>query len=224
MDDRYDKSPGSFFYDATRPIAREWFQQKGEFQDILMQAFAVTAKGKWLDLIAEDHGLTRAPDESDESLRERILKQKRNPERGGSLSDYERWALSVTGVTYAKAIEFTRGIGTVDIIAGGTVPDYVERVQEVIDNRKPGGVDAVVRPVRKQRVVVTVKVTGLDHDKAKQVIESFLRTIGIGGTLYVSRLLSAVIAAGASDVEMITPTQNVTLYTDTQIDPEVTVE
>ncbi|ASJ54402.1 hypothetical protein BP422_13050 [Brevibacillus formosus] len=223
LDDRYDKSSGSFYFDATRPIAIEWYKQKGKFQDILMQAFAVTATGKWLDLIAEDHGLKRASGESDESLRDRILQQKRNPERGGSITDYERWALSVTGCTYAKAIDFTRGIGTVDVVVGGTVADLIEMVQEVIDKRKPGGVDAVVRPVRMQTVPITVKVTGMDKEKAQEAITAFLRTIGVGGTLLVSRVLVAVIAAGATDASMITPMQNFTLYPDAQMDPVVTV-
>lgn len=222
--DDLDKSEGSIIYDALAPIALELFIQQEKFREILEQAFAVTAKGEYLDQIAEDHGLKRAPGESDESLRERILQQKRNPERGGAEADYVRWALKVTGTTYAKAIDMARGIGTVDVVVGGTIPDLVERVQEEINRRKPSGVDAVVRRVRMQTVPIIVQAIGIEAEKAKQAILDYTRTIGVGGTLYAARILSAVINAGAADASMVTPTENVILFPDTQIDPVVTIE
>ncbi|WP_139491795.1 baseplate J/gp47 family protein [Brevibacillus dissolubilis] len=316
--DSLDKREGSIIYDALAPIALQLWIEESKFQGILEQAFAVTAEGRYLELIAKDHGLQRTPathakvtlvftgvigktvpkgttcgvpdsdvsfvtdeavvidnqgratvlatcklsgaignvgankitlifdpildiwtvtnpepakggadEESDQSLRNRILYQKRNPEHGGTDSDYVRWALSVTGVTYAKAIDKPRGIGTVDVIVGGNetqIDQIVQDTQGEINRKKPSGVDVKVRKVRMQEVPIRVKVEGIDADKAIKAIREYTSTIGVGGTVYWAKILSAVINAGATDATMIQPTQNIKLEDDSAIDVVVNIE
>lgn len=72
------------------------------------------------------------------------------PSGSGTAADYERWALTVSGVTRAKAIGTERGPGTVnlrfvmddqpDIIPD---PDHVHIVQVVLDAEKPLTDDAL---------------------------------------------------------------------------------
>ncbi|TLS51752.1 baseplate J/gp47 family protein [Paenibacillus antri] len=166
--------------------------------------------------------------EADVALRERILYQKRNPEHGGTESDYKRWALSVTGVTYADAINCKRGLGTVDVVIDCEGDDEAREaifaeVRELIDRKKPLGVDVIVAPVvpREQRVVV--RVSGLGEAAAKQAVHQYLRTIEIGGTIYLSKIVAAVIVAGASDAVVIEPEENLPLPESSSLKAEVVI-
>ncbi|TPG70776.1 hypothetical protein EEL31_21565 [Brevibacillus laterosporus] len=59
--------------------------------------------------------------ESDDHLRERLLTEVQNMEKGGTDIDYEIWARRVKGVVSARSIPLARGNGTVDVIITGTV-------------------------------------------------------------------------------------------------------
>jgi uncharacterized phage protein gp47/JayE len=91
-------------------------------------------------------GLTGGVDEeSDESLRQRLLARLRQPPRGGAKHDYEYWALEVTGVTRAWCYPMGLGIGTVSLMFvtdhadTGPIPtpEMVQRVQEHIEPLRP---------------------------------------------------------------------------------------
>lgn len=61
-------------------------------------------------------GLTGGSDqESDESLRDRVLTRKRQPPHGGIANDYITWMLENTGVTRAWALETYQGAGTLGL-------------------------------------------------------------------------------------------------------------
>ncbi|BAH44500.1 hypothetical protein BBR47_35230 [Brevibacillus brevis NBRC 100599] len=218
-----DRSEGSIIYDALAPIALALFRHHKERGMIIEQAFAVTATRKYLELMAIDYGLPLDKDEPTEDLRNRILRHKRNPERGGALPDYERWARSIPGVNYASALNLIRGIGTVDVVVGGTIPDLLEKVQEIIDRRKPPGLDVIVRLVSKQVVKIEFAVRGLDKEKARQAILAYTSSIGVGGTLFLAQIFAALVGAGATDAEILLPTSSITLRPDAQIDPVVTI-
>jgi len=59
--DNYDKSQGSFVYDALAPVAAELTQATIWAQEVLRRGFAQTTFGTYLDLRAEEHGLSRIP-------------------------------------------------------------------------------------------------------------------------------------------------------------------
>ncbi|MGE5704136.1 MAG: baseplate J/gp47 family protein, partial [Clostridia bacterium] len=165
--------------------------------------------------------------ETDEDLRSRILYQKRNPEHGGTTSDYVRWALTVTGVTYAKSIDKARGIGSVDVVIGGNesqIEQLIEQTQSFLDKKKPSGVDVRVRKLNQQEVDITVKVEGISREVALSSILSYTRTIGVGGTIYPSKVIAALINAGASDAVVIRPAEPVDLHGDSSIQPVVTIQ
>lgn len=316
VDNGLDKSEGSIIYDALAPIAMQLWIEESKFRSILEQAFAVTAEGRFLNLIAKDYGLDRAPaaaawvqltftgipdavipegttvgiensdisfatvteavigdqkqttvmarckqpgvignvkadtirllfdpvkdiwtvnniapaagglnQESDESLRSRILYQKRNPEHGGTESDYKRWALSVTGVTYAEAINCGRGLGTVDVVVGadGNLDQVCDEVRKLIELKKPLGVDVVVTPVVPKSVTVRVKVIGLNEAAAKNAVYAYLRTVDIGGTIYLSKIVAALISAGAEDVSILEPATNIELPIYESVQAEVVI-
>lgn len=316
VDNGLDKSEGSIIYDALAPIAMQLWIEESKFRSILEQAFAITAEGRFLDLIAKDYGLERTPaaaawveltftgivnavipegttvgiensdisfattaeavigsqgkttvkarckqpgvignvkadtirllfdpvkdiwtvnniapaaggliQESDESLRGRILYQKRNPEHGGTESDYKRWALSVTGVTYAEAINFKRGLGTVDVVVGtdGDVCKVCREVRKLIELKKPLGVDVRVKPVTPVTLTVKVKVIGLNEAAAKNAVYAYLRTVDIGETIYLSKIVAALITAGATDASILEPEANLELPIDRSLKAEVII-
>ncbi|MET3292265.1 UNVERIFIED_CONTAM: putative phage protein gp47/JayE [Brevibacillus sp. OAP136] len=164
--------------------------------------------------------------ETDEDLRNRILYQKRNPEHGGTTSDYVRWALTVTGVTYAKSIDKARGIGSVDVVIGGNesqIDQLIKETQSFLDKKKPSGVDVRVRKLNQQEVDITVKVEGIAKELALTTILAYTRTIGVGGSIYPSKMIAALINAGAADASVLKPMGTVHLDGDSSIKPVVTI-
>lgn len=77
-------------------------------------------------------------EETDEALRERYFIAVRTPALSGSKSDYERWALEVTGVGRARCLPLWDGNGTVKVVLVDTqmlpaTPEVVNAVQDYID-------------------------------------------------------------------------------------------
>lgn len=164
--------------------------------------------------------------EPDDSLRERILYQKRNPEHGGHEFDYIRWALSVTGVTYAKCLDKPRGIGTVDLIIGANetlIDEVYEAVKEFVDSKKPWGIDLVYRKTEKQPVAITVRVEGIDETAARIAILAYTNVIGVGGIVKKSLINHYLINAGATDVDIISPSGNIQLESGNIVEAAVTI-
>lgn len=61
ISDEFDKTEGSFFYDAVKPVSIELESAYINQEDILNKGFAETALGEWLDLKVADQGLIRKP-------------------------------------------------------------------------------------------------------------------------------------------------------------------
>lgn len=224
--DLIDVQEGSIISDALSPTALELAQQRSMFKYMLGQAFAADAEGEYLDKGGNDYGVERAIGESDDSLRSRILYQKRNPERGGGDSDYERWSLTVTGVQWVRAIGLARGLGTVDVVVAGQ-PDQLDQLvqacQLLIDMKKPSGVDVKVRKVNVLQVNFVIQVTGISTELAMATADTYLRSVGVGGTVVLSKLITTLINAGATDAIVTEPVQNIVLPVDSIIEPVVNI-
>jgi len=61
ISDAFDKTEGSFFYDATKPVSIELENMSIKADDILNKGFADTATGTYLDKIADEQGIFRKP-------------------------------------------------------------------------------------------------------------------------------------------------------------------
>jgi uncharacterized phage protein gp47/JayE len=59
ISDKYDKTDGSFFYDALAPAAIELATEQELADQILLYGFAQTTSGVYLDYRAAEHGVTR---------------------------------------------------------------------------------------------------------------------------------------------------------------------
>lgn len=167
--------------------------------------------------------------ESDDSLRNRIKEVRENTERGGHPSDYEKWGYSVTGVGWCKALNFARGLGTVDLVISGAaqqLPDLVQKVQVVVDSKKPGGIDAKVRMVRIRHATFQLHISNIEAETARLAALTYLRSLGVGAVVRLSHLVAAVVYAGtesSNDIQIISPLQNISLEADEVLDPIVEV-
>lgn len=59
ISDEYDKTEGSFFYDAIKPAAIELANMGAACDDIINKGFVGTATGEYLEKICMEHGISR---------------------------------------------------------------------------------------------------------------------------------------------------------------------
>lgn len=149
--------------------------------------------------------------EIDDVLRQRCLEVIQNPQGGGTASDYKEWALAVSGVLNATVIPLNRGNGTVDIVittAGGLpTQTLISQVQTAVNAKKPINVDVLVTGPVAVVIAITANVSVLSGYTAagvagavQQAITNYINSVGVGGTVYNSRIVSAILSvAGIAD-------------------------
>ena len=127
-------------------------------------------------------------DETDEALRDRVLRRIRQPPMGGAAYDYEAWALAVPGVTRAWCYPLEMGIGTVtvrfmmdDLRAdndGFPLQEDVDAVALYIDSKRPVAVKDffVVAPL-KQEITCIIDELVPDNEAVRGEIEQSLQTM-----------------------------------------------
>ena len=98
--------------------------------------------------------------ESDESLRTRLLASYQKLPNGANAAYYETQVLDIPGVAAVEVTPKVRGLGTVDIVVAGTdgVPDgtLLQTVQDTLDSQREICVDIQVKAPGIQAVDVTV--------------------------------------------------------------------
>jgi len=160
--------------------------------------------------------------ESDDALRARLLARIQQPPQGGSASDYEQWALEVTGVTRAWVTPNGMGIGTVvvrfvrdDDVS--IIPDAgeVATVQAYIDALRPVTADVYVAAPTAVALDLSIQIspnTAAVQAAIEAELEDLLRRDAEpGGTILISRIREAVsIAAGEENNIITSPVADVT--------------
>lgn len=165
--------------------------------------------------------------ESKAAYLERILARIRQGNAGGTLADYEQWALSVSGVAYAYALPLRRGAGTVDlavfaadgsgnrISASSTIRTAV---QAYIDSVRPVTADVAVPATTTVTVTASIQVI-LEDDVLLADVEPALLAawneavyaVEPGGTLYLTKVIRAFAGVdGIADFTVLSPTGNTT--------------
>lgn len=168
-----------------------------------------------------------ADEESDESLRQRILHRKRYPPHGGAAHDYVAWAREVAGVTRVFVEPLIQGPGSVGVYFlmddlyedGIPLEGDVERVQAVLDSYRP--VTATVIAAAPVPAPVSVTVSGLSpatlavQESVKaELADFFRRTAGVGTdanpfTLWRSRVSEAISqATGETHHVLVEPSED----------------
>lgn len=151
-------------------------------------------------------GLTGGADEeSDQSLRARLLERLRRPPRGGSQADYVRWAKEVPGVTRAWCYPLMLGIGTVGVcVVADDAPDgpfpsaeMLARVREHIEALRPATVKeiSVFAPETLEipvRLAISPDTAALRSAVIAELFDLFVREGEPGAILYRSHISEAV--------------------------------
>lgn len=161
--------------------------------------------------------------ETDDALRSRHLTRIRKPPQGGAKSDYESWALEVSGVTRVWVYPQELGAGTVTVRFmmddsyedGIPLTADVTAVADYIEPRRP--VTAAVTVVAPVAAPLNFTIAGLNPNTAavKAAITQSLKDLIAreatpGGTLYLSHIREAIsIAAGEVDHSLTSPAADV---------------
>ena len=148
--------------------------------------------------------------ETDDELRARILQRIRNPPMGGSVADYEAWALAVPGVTRAWAAP-EQGAGTItvrflmdDLRAsddGWPTPSDVETVAAYIDSKRPVTVkDCYVLAPIKEFIDITIANLLPNTTETQAEIEASIEAMlfaqaAPGQTIYAAWVSYAIMSA-----------------------------
>ena len=118
-----------------------------------------------------------ADEESDESVRSRLLEKIRNPPHGGNANDYIQWALEVPGVTRAWCFPLWLGLGSVgvtfmcDDAEDGSIPsdEMVARVQAYLDERRPVTAALAVFAPEALPVDIEARITPYSEELARNI-------------------------------------------------------
>lgn len=149
--------------------------------------------------------------ETDDALRARVLEAMQNPPGAGSPSDYQEWAMSVTGVASATPLPRNRGPGTVDVIITGTatvVPDatLIAAVQAVMDKNAPADADVLVLGPTIVTVDSAVQVTlatgytlAAVTPDVQTAVANYVNSVAAGGTVRNSWEVKAVLGVTGVD-------------------------
>jgi uncharacterized phage protein gp47/JayE len=176
------------------------------------QGLALTSAIDGIDGTATLYGdMTGGVDtETDDQLRERILRRIQQPPMGGAQYDYEAWALAVPGVTRAWAAP-EQGTGTItvrflmdDLRAsddGWPTPQDIDTVSAYIDSKRPVTVkDCYVLAPIKQFIDITIASLTPDTTNTRGAIELAVRDMlftkaAPGQTIYTSWVNYAIMSA-----------------------------
>ena len=144
-----------------------------------------------------------ADQETDEALRDRVLRRIQDPPQGGSAADYESWALEVPAVTRAFALELYLGLGTVGVTfttdnEASSIPSS-EKVAEVaayIEERRPATAAVTVfAPVAVNLdpdITLTPNTPEVQAAVRQNLIDMLLVEARPGGTLTVDKITEAI--------------------------------
>jgi uncharacterized phage protein gp47/JayE len=169
-------------------------------------------------------GITGGSDqESQESLRQRLIARIQTPPQGGNAADYEKWAQEADpSVTRVWVTPLEMGAGTVtvrfvtDDAPGGPIPTtpVVDAVDAYIQTVRPVTANVfVVAPVLNEvdfSIQLSPNSSATRAAVTAELKDLFFRDGSPGGTILVSRVREAIsIAAGESDHVLISPTVNI---------------
>jgi len=174
--------------------------------------------------LVDSEGLGGGADgESNDSIRARTLDRIRRPPMGGAITDYEKWAREVPGVTRVWVYPEWLGPGTVGVTfvrdgdgeGAEIIPDSgeVETVQDYIDARRPVTAHVTVfAPIADPVDYEIIIVPNTEVVKAAveaELADMHFRDATPGGSILISRMHEAIaIAEGETDHTLISPAAN----------------
>ena len=111
----------------------------------------------------------------------------------------------------------------ISVYQGMDEQEVLEKVTKKILDNSQCGLDILVRLVGRYQISIEVDVTGISAGTAYDAVSKYISSVGIGGTVYVSQISSAIMSEGALDVKVIEPTENVTVPSDSTLNATITI-
>lgn len=160
---------------------------------------AVTSLQNIIQVYNMSPALGGTDEESDESLRERILYLHYHHNNGTNTAYYKNLAESVEGVYSAGVIPKARGAGTVDVYisryASDASTDLVNEVQELISREREVNVNVQVRTATKSNATIHLYLDVEEKYDFETVRENvifmateYVNGLGVGNPFYLSKL------------------------------------
>jgi len=175
-----------------------------------------------------------ADEETDDSLRTRVLARKRQPPHGGAYFDYEAWALEVSGVTRAWSFPQYMGIGTIGVAFVrdddvNIIPDSTQRATVrayIVEHEDPATGITVGCPVTAEPGLFIIELTLLSvnfeiaispntvvmqNAVEDALTDILLRDGGPGEMIYLSNISEAISLVSGEEKHVLTsPVADVT--------------
>ena len=160
-------------------------------------------------------------EESDESLRERILASFRRLPNGANAAFYEQEAMRFPNVAAAKAVGRARGIGTVDVYvsthAGAPEAALLAEIAAVLQKKREIAVDVAVKAPTEKTVDVRVELTAEQGwtmqeaaDAVKAALQAYFTGERLGEPVYTAKLASLLYGAeGVKNCHLLAPAADV---------------
>lgn len=190
-------------------------------------AFAESYSG--LSTVINSEGASGGADEeSDADLKLRLDARWKNPSTGGNISDYQRWALDVNGVSRVKVTNPSAGNVTVTLVGAGNVAagsTLIAAVQAAIEAVRPVGALVTVQSGAARTLAVTASVRlmagytlqGVTADIQAALSAYFERLAFASTVVSYAKIADILFADGVADVTVYTlggGTVSVTLLDD----------
>lgn len=155
------------------------------------------------------------------SLRARVLDETRNPDNGGTASDFEKWALSYLPATRAKCIPLIAGPGTVGVtfVCDGrqnitpTIDD-MNAVHAIIEAKKYVTATFQVVSPTITKIDMTLKIspdTTENRAAAEASLQEMINAKTFGSTIYLSDIYFALAYIAADHCDVVAPTTDTSL-------------
>ena len=153
-------------------------------------------------------------EETDDQLRYRLKLRIQNPPKGGTVADFESWALEISGVgnAWVKPAEKYAGAGTVGIVIATANLETVDtsvktETQTYIDSKRVAGIrsdvlDPIILPTDFQLKITPN--TQLYRDNITEALDNLtISEAEPGGTLLLTHIQSAISGTGVNDYEIV---------------------
>jgi len=214
---------------ATAPVEAVVAGAAGNADVATSLAFIAPVPGAASAATVTTGGIVGGADQEDDAkLRARLLEELRTPPHGGSLNDYQAWALAaLAGVTRVWVTSPSIGVVSVLFVmdggggGGGILPSagQIASVQAYIDDpsRRPVTADVVVAAPTTTAVAFTIDLLTGDTAAIRaavqaELVDLFRRDGTPGGTILLSHIREAISqATGETDHILTTPSANVVL-------------
>lgn len=176
---------------------------------IAQQQIPTTSSGAFLDGWLATYGMARKTGETDAQAIKRLQHRLSNPPMGGAPHDYERWALSVEGITRAWGMRNVASPCTVGVVimADGNGQDglptdaHLQAVHDYISDPARGPSDELFvlapNPVSIDLVLQLTPDTQANRNAVTlELRDLFFREASLGTHMPHSHLIEAVAVAG----------------------------